>query len=214
MKRYLMALALLATACAPQVTQAPPARPELQVEAFYPVATGLEWVYLPEGEPLSNPPYRVRVEGPAFFQGKEVIRFRSLGRGENRLYYREVGGFGVRLLGFEDPSARVVFAPAIPEYPPEGLLAPGYRWGGESQVQVTLLTPQGEKPLVSGRLAYAFEVLETKEVRVPAGTFRVFRIQQRYRDEKGETLYEVWFAPRVGEVRTREGRLLVDRNFR
>jgi len=68
--------------------------------------------------------------------------------------------------------------------------------------------------LASGRLAYTFEVLEEKEVRVPAGVFRVFRIRQRYRDEKGEALYEVWFAPKVGEVRTREGRLLTDRNFR
>lgn len=56
MKRYLMALALLVAACAPQVTQAPEVRPELRVEAFYPAATGLEWSYLPEGEPLSNPP--------------------------------------------------------------------------------------------------------------------------------------------------------------
>jgi hypothetical protein len=196
MKRYLMALALLVAACAPQVTQAPEVRPELRVEAFYPAATGLEWSYLPEGEPLSNPPYR------------------SFGRGENRVYYRGVGPFGVRLFGFEDPSARVVFAPPIPEYPPEGLLAVGYRWGGESEVRATLLTPQGEKPLASGRLAYTFEVLEEKEVRVPAGVFRVFRIRQRYRDEKGEALYEIWFAPKVGEVRTREGRLLTDRNFR
>lgn len=125
-----------------------------------------------------------------------------------------MGPFGVRLFGFEDPSARVVFAPPIPEYPPEGLLAVGYRWGGESEVRATLLTPQGERPLASGRLAYTFEVLEEKEVRVPAGVFRVFRIRQRYRDEKGEALYEVWFAPKVGEVRTREGRLLTDRNFR
>lgn len=214
MKRYLMALALLVAACAPQVTQAPEVRPELRAEAFYPAATGLEWSYLLEGEPLSNPPYRVRVEGPAVFQGEEVLRFRSFGRGENRVYYRGVGPFGVRLFGFEDPSARVVFAPPILEYPSEGLLAVGYRWSGESEVRATLLTPQGEKPLASGRLAYTFEVLEEKEVRVPAGVFRVFRIRQRYRDEKGEALYEVWFAPKVGEVRTREGRLLTDRNFR
>jgi hypothetical protein len=58
------------------------------------------------------------------------------------------------------------------------------------------------------------EVLERREVRVPAGVFQVYRIRQVYKDERGETPYEVWFAPYVGEVRTREGRILVETNFR
>ncbi|TBH21259.1 hypothetical protein [Thermus thermamylovorans] len=214
MKRYLMVLSLVLAACAPQVTQAPEARPLLEGVGFYPATTGVEWTYLPEGEALTALPYRVRVEGPALYEGQEALRFRSFGRGEDRIYYRQVGAFGVRLLGFQDPSARVVFLPPILEYPPEALLAPGHRWGGTVEGRVELLTPGGRETLARGMLSYAMEVLEEREVRLPAGTFRVFRIRQTYQDQAGQTAYEVWFSPRVGEVRTREGRILVERNFR
>ncbi len=213
MNRYLMALALLLAACAPQATQAPEARPLLRETAFYPATTGLEWVYVPEGETLSSPPYRVRVEGPALYEGQEAVRFRSFGRGEDRVYYRQVGAFGVRLLGFQDPSARVVFTPPILEYPPEVLLAAGYRWGGRVTVRVELLTPGGREPLAQGDLGYTMEVLEKREVRLPAGVFPVYRIRQTYQDERSQDAREVWFSPGVGEVRTREGRLLVEKNF-
>ncbi|GAB5602831.1 hypothetical protein FJNA_13560 [Thermus sp. FJN-A] len=208
-----MALALTLAACAPQTSQAPEARPLLREAAFYPATTGLEWAYVPEGEALTSPPYRVRVEGPAVYEGQEALRFRSFGRGEDRVYYRQVGAFGVRLLGFQDPSARVVFTPPLLEYPPEALLHVGYRWGGSAQVRVELLTPEGREPLAQGVLNYTMEVLEEREVRLPAGTFRVFRIRQTYQDNRGQDAREVWFAPRVGEVRTREGRILVERNF-
>ncbi|MDT7909787.1 hypothetical protein [Thermus sp.] len=214
MRRYLMALALALAACAPQVTQAPEARPLLEEKAFYPASTGLEWVYVPEGEPISSPPYRMRVEGPAAYEGQEALRFRVFGRGEDRTYFRQVGAFGVRLLGFQEPSARVVFSPPLLEYPPEALLAPGQRWGGSTEVRVELLTPSGREPLAQGTLAYEMEVLEEREVRVPAGTFRIYRIRQTFRDSRSQDIREVWFAPRVGEVRTREGRILVERNFR
>ncbi|MGC8875604.1 hypothetical protein [Thermus sp.] len=214
MRQYLMALALALSACAPQVTQAPEARPLLEEKGFYPATPGLEWTYLLDGEALSAPPYRLRVEGPGFFAGQEALRFRFFGRGEDRVYYRQVGPFGVRLLGFQDPSARVAFTPPLLEYPPEALLAVGYRWGGTTEVRVELLTPSGREPLAEGRLDYGMEVLEEREVRVPAGTFRVFRIRQSFRDSRSQDVREVWFAPRVGEVRTREGRLLVERNFR
>lgn len=208
-----MASLLLLAACAPQVTQAPEARPLLKETAFYPATTGLEWVYIPEGEALSSPPYRVRVEGPALYEGQEALRFRSFGRGEDRVYYRQVGAFGVRLLGFQDPSARVVFTPPILEYPPEALLSPGYRWGGKVTVRVELLTPGGREPLAQGGLGYSMEVLEEREVRLPAGVFQVYRIRQTYQDERGQDVREVWFVPRVGEVRTREGRILMEKNF-
>lgn len=55
MKRYLMALAFLFSACVPQATQKE-ARPLLKETGFYPAATGLEWVYIPEGEALNSPP--------------------------------------------------------------------------------------------------------------------------------------------------------------
>ncbi|MFN4071508.1 MAG: hypothetical protein ACK4HT_08190 [Thermus caldifontis] len=213
MRRSLMALTLLLSACAPQATQAPEARPFLRETGFYPATTGLEWVYVPEGEALSTPPYRVRVEGPALYEGQEALRYRSYGRGEDRVYYRQVGAFGVRLLGFQDPSARVVFTPPILEYPPEALLSPGYRWGGKVTVRVELLTPGGREPLAQGGLGYSMEVLEEREVRLPAGVFRVYRIRQVYQDERGQDAREVWFVPRVGEVRTREGRILVEKNF-
>jgi len=169
---------------------------------------------VPEGESLSSPPYRMRLEGPAAFEGQEALRFRVYGRGEDRVYFRQVGPVGVRLLGFQEPSARVVFSPPLLEYPPEALLTPGHHWGGTTEVKVELLTPSGREPLAQGLLAYEMGVLEEREVRVPAGTFRVYRIRQTFRDNKGQDIREVWFAPRVGEVRTREGRILVERNFR
>ncbi|WP_298628563.1 hypothetical protein [uncultured Thermus sp.] len=212
MRRNLMALALLLSACIPQATPQE-ARPLLKETGFYPATTGLEWVYVPEGEALSAPPYRVRVDGPALYEGQEALRYRSFGRGEDRVYYRQVGAFGVRLLGFQDPSARVVFTPPILEYPPEALLSPGYRWGGKVTVRVELLTPGGREPLAQGGLGYSMEVLEEREVRLPAGVFRVYRIRQVYQDERGQDAREVWFVPRVGEVRTREGRILVEKNF-
>ncbi|AFV77000.1 hypothetical protein YIM1640_18390 [Thermus oshimai] len=211
MKRYLMPLLLVLAACAPRVGEAGPTL-EGPV-GFYPALTGLEWVYLPEGESLSAPPYRLKVEGPGVLGGEEALRFRSFGRGEDRVYFRQVKE-GVRLLGFQEPSARVTFTPPLLEYPPEGLLQVGYRWGGRTEVKVELLAPSGREPLASGALSYTMEVLESREVRVPAGTFRVFRIRQSFKDERGEALYEVWFAPGVGEVRTREGRVLLERNFR
>lgn len=208
-----MALLLVLPACAPQATQAPEARPLLRETGFYPATPGLEWAYLPEGEALSSPPYRVRVEGPTVFLGQEVLRFHAFGRGEDRIYFRQVGPSGVKLWGFQDPSARVAFAPPLLEYPPEALLAVGYRWGGSTEVRVELLTPSGQEPLAQGTLSYEMEVLEEREVRVPAGSFRIYRIRQSYRDSRSQDVREVWFAPRVGEVRTREGRILVERNF-
>ncbi len=209
-----MALTLTVAACAPQVTQTPEARPLLEERGFYPASTGLEWVYVPEGESLASPPYRMRVEGPTAFEGQEALRFRVFGRGEDRVYFRQVGPFGVRLLGFQEPSARVVFIPPLLEYPPEALLAPGYRWGGTTTVRVELLTPSGREPLAQGPLNYGMEVLEEREVRVPAGPFRIYRIRQTFQDSRSQDVREVWLAPRVGEVRTREGRILVERNFR
>ncbi len=208
----LLALGILLTACAPQVAQK--ARPEFKDVGFYPTLTGLEWVYVPEGEKVTAPPYRARIEGPASFLGQEAIRVYVGGRGEERRYYRRVDR-GVWLLGFEDPSARVIFTPPIREYPPEEDLKEGYRYEGEAAVRVELLSPsRPPEPLQEGRLSYLIEVLEKREVRVPAGSFQIYRIRQRYKDEQGETPYEVWFAPYVGEVRTREGRILVETNFR
>lgn len=207
----LLALAALLFGCAPQVAQR--ARPEFKEVGFYPALAGLEWTYVPEGEAVTAPPYRVRIEGPASFLGQEALRVYVGGRGEERRYYRQVGR-GVRILGFEDPSARVSFTPPILEYPPEELLEVGYRYGGKTEVKVELLPPSGPpEPLAQGPLSYTMEVLEKRTVQVPAGTFQVYRIRQTYKDDRGETLYEVWFAPYVGEIRTREGRILVETNF-
>ncbi|MGQ9753377.1 MAG: hypothetical protein ACUVQD_01740 [Thermaceae bacterium] len=210
--RWALLLTSLLIACAPQAS--PRAKPEFKSVGFYPAITGLEWVYIPEGEPLSSPPYRVRVEGPSSFLGQEALRIYSGGRGEERRYYRLVDR-GVRLLGFEDPSARVVFSPPILEYPSEEELRVGHQHRGQTEVRVELLPPGGSPELLRrGLLNYNVEILEKREVRVPAGVFEVYRIRQTFVDEQGETVYEVWFAPYVGEVRTREGRLLVETNFR
>lgn len=65
-------------------------------------------------------------------------------------------------------------------------LTPGKAWTSEH----TVTLPRGSTPL---RVNWAVEAVE--EVRVPAGTFRTWRV--RYEDNLGET-QRVWVAPELG----------------
>ncbi len=213
--RFLLLLLLLA-ACAPAPHTPPPA--EARVEgpvAFYPHATGLAWRYLPEGLPLDAPGYTLKVEGLGSFEGTPGIRYRFFGRGQDRVYYRQVGAFGVKLLGYEEKItlSRLEFDPPFLEYPPEALLEVGYRWGGRSRVRSFFVLPSGVEKQTELLLEYRFEVTDRRRVEVPAGSFEAYIIRFSAKSGKESVESELWFVPHVGEVRTREGLLLVGKNF-
>ncbi len=213
--RFLLLLVLLA-ACAPAPQTPPPA--EARVEgpvSFYPKETGLAWHYLPEGLPLDAPRYTLRVEGLGSFEGTPGLRYRFFGRGQDRVYYRQTGDDGVKLLGYEEriTLSRVEFDPPFLEYPPKSLLQVGYQWGGKSRVKSYFALPSGIVKQAELTLDYRFEVLARREVEVPAGRFLAYVI--RFSAKGGEEAIEseLWFVPHVGEVRTREGLVLIDKNF-
>ncbi len=210
------ALLLLLAACAPAPQTPPPAEARLEGPvAFYPHATGLSWRYLPEGLPLDAPGYTLKVEGLGSFEGTPGIRFRFFGRGQDRVYYRQVGSFGVKLLGYEEKItlSRLEFDPPFLEYPPADLLAVGYRWGGRTRVRSFFVLPSGVEKQTEMALDYRFEVLERRRVEVPAGSFEAYVIRFTAKSGKESIASELWFVPHVGEVRTREGLLLIGKNF-
>ncbi len=209
-------LTALLAACAPQVSTPGPAEARVQGPVgFYPHATGLAWTYLPEGLPLDAPKYELRVEGAGSFEGKPGIKYRFFGRGQDRDYYRSVGPFGVKLLGYEEriTLSRVEFDPPFVEYPAPALLEVGARWGGRTRVSSFFVLPKGIEKQATLDLDYRFEVVGNKTVEVPAGSFEAFVIRFFAKSQKEAIRSELWFVPHVGEVRTREGLVLVGKNF-
>ncbi len=209
-------VAAVLAGCAPQATAPAPAEARIQGPvAFYPHATGLVWTYLPEGLPLDAPPYRLRVEGEGSFEGRAGLKYRFFGRGQDRVYYREVGAFGSKLLGYEEriTLSRVEFDPPFIEYPPAALLEVGARWGGRTRVSSFFVLPKGIEKQATLVLDYQFEVAEKRTVEVPAGSFSAYVIRFTAKSPKETLRSELWFVPHVGEVRTREGLVLVRKNF-
>ena len=213
---WFLGLFLLLAACAPVPSTLPSAEARIEGPvAFYPHATGLAWRYLPEGLPLDAPGYTLRVEGLGSFEGVSGIRYRFFGRGQDRVYYRQVGEFGVKLLGYEEKItlSRLEFDPPFVEYPPAALLDVGYRWGGQSRVKSYFVLPSGVEKQAELSLDYRFEVLARRRVEVPAGSFEAYVIRFSAKSRRESVESEIWFVPHVGEVRTREGLLLVGKNF-
>lgn len=215
----LLSLILLLGACVPQNTSQNPQKPPL-VEgpvSFYPAQPGLDWTYLPQRATPVDPTYRVSILGSWNFNGQVGIRYRFSGRGQERYYYRQVGSGGVLLLGFEEAitNTAVRFNPPMQEYPPEASLAVGARWGGATRVVTDLTVDNKTSRISEASLEYSYSVIGKSVVNVAAGTFEVFRILLELRSgQNAKEEYEIWFTPRVGEVKTREGLQLVERNFK
>lgn len=220
MKRFALvpALLVLVAACAPQ-TQAPAPEPFAREQGpveFYPHNIGLYWVYLPQTDPPDYPSFKLSVLGPGQWDKEPATQMRFVGRGQERVYYRRFGEAGVELLGFKEQITltRVSFDPPMLEYPPEELLRPGYRWGGRTVTQSVFLLPTGAQEQATLQLEYSYEVKGKSRVEVPAGLFEAYVIELTVTDEKGnQTVQEIWFVPHVGEVRTREGLVLIEKNF-
>lgn len=179
---------------------------------FYPSETGFSWTYLPEGAKSSEPPYVVSVSGPGVLAGNTATRFVFRGRGQERTFYRKIDAEGSWLLGMEEALSKttVTFSPPLKEYPSPAEMRVGAQWGGQTQTKIE----GGEEPL-SFSLSYTFTITGQKQVEVPAGEFEAFTVQffASSPDQPAEQ-YEIWFVPKVGEVRTREGLLLTDWSFK
>lgn len=218
MLRIFVPVLLLLVACAPKNVQPQASTVVVQGPvSFYPSQPGLDWVYLPQGASVADPPYRLSIIGPTTFAGQPVIQFRFSGRGQERNYFRQVGPTGVRLLGFEEVTTNSVvrFHPPLQEYPAENTLAVGARWGGVSRMESHILVNNRLTPIATASFEYTYQVVGRTVVTVGAGTFEAWRITLQIKPAQGDVLNkEIWFVPGVGEVRTDEGLLLVDRNFR
>ncbi len=219
MKRFsLLALLVVIGACAPQATAPGPepfAREHGPVE-FYPHNIGIYWIYLPQTDPPDYPTFKLSVLGPGQWGREHAIQMRFIGRGQERIYFRRFSKAGVELLGFKEQITltRVSFDPPMLEYPPAELLRPGYRWGGRTVTQSVFVLPKGEQKQATLRLQYSYEVKGKSRVEVPAGLFNAYVIELTVTDDKGnQTLQEIWFVPHVGEVRTREGLVLIEKSF-
>lgn len=220
MKRLLLlTLLVLVGACAPQQTtqSEEPTLPRVQGPVdFYPHSIGIFWIYLPQGDPIDYPKYRLSVLGPGQWDRQPAVQERFSGRGQERIYFRRYSEAGVELLGFKEQITltKVSFNPPMLEYPPEELLRPGYRWGGRSVTSSVFQLPSGNMEQATLTIDYNFEVKGKSRVEVPAGLFEAYVIELTVTDSKGnKTIQEIWFVPHVGEVRTREGLLLIQKSF-
>lgn len=213
-------LAAALAACAPQPVD--PGRVEVQQLAealsYYPHQTGATWSYLRDGERLDALPVVQRVEGPVMLAGEVLVATRLVGRGLDSTFYRRYGQSGVFLVRETRPGAVIDYHPPIQEMPAEGSLAVGSSWGGTTTAQLFFPDARPDNQRAELRLDYRYSVVDRRAVNVAAGAFTVFVINL-VAEEVGEVgerteavQQELWFAPFIGEVRTRSGFLLVDSN--
>lgn len=210
-----LAIALL-SGCVPQTSPEPSPVFYTSPQSFFPNQFGLDWIYQPQGYKSTDPPYRMSILGPGVFAGKPSLKFRFSGRGQDRVFHRQISAEGVRLLGFEEliTELKATYEPAILEYPPISLLSVGYRWGGTTKLDIVFTLPNNKNEYYKGNLEYNYTVLAKNTVELPSGRYEVFRITLDSKDSAGnQNRQEIWYAPNVGEVRTREGLMLVGRNF-
>lgn len=223
MKLYWAVPLLVAlAACAPSTTT--PSTVQTKIDGtvgFYPSLVGLSWVYLFQNERSDSPPFTLSIVQPSTFQNQPTLTYRLTGRGRDWRLYRQVSDAGVFLLGYEDvlSSGVVTYDPPLQEYPASNQLAPGFSWGGTTLVEGYLVPPSGQRQQIArATLEYKYTVIETVRRQVGTETFDVFRIELSTTTRSAEgnrtDRYEIWFTPRVGEVRTQDGLILVNRNFK
>ena len=218
----IISMLFLLAACVPQSTAQKPPLVEGPV-SFYPAQPGVEWTYLTQLSSPGDPPYRITILGGGSFGGQPAIRYRFFGWGQDRIYYRQISVSGVRLFGYEEvvTNGFVSYDPPIQEYPAEGALSIGARWGGATRQKTEIRADGKVYPGNGTNFEYTYTVLGKSTVNVPAGTFEVFRIRLELRGaQDARVTYEIWFAPKVGEIYNsavaegQGGILLSDRNFR
>jgi hypothetical protein len=183
--------------------------------SFYPFQAGARWEYLPDRARLTDPTTVVAVQGPTVVGNEVWVAWHARGRGLDQTSYRQARAGGVFLLREERLGTTFTFDPPLQEYPAEGQLRVGATWSGTSTVR---LSADAGKQQHAFRFDYVYTVVDRRTVTLPAGEFDVFVIDFTTRtfDDGGNVMEELtqqtWFAPYVGEVRTRTGQVLVGSN--
>ncbi|MFN3267308.1 MAG: hypothetical protein ACK41E_10785 [Deinococcales bacterium] len=186
--------------------------------AFYPNQSGAVWQYLKDGERADSPPYQLRVEGPQSFNGRILTGMRFLGRGHDIYYYRQFDERGVQLISQGSTNFyELVYDTPVLEYPPQKELVVGKTWSAVTLVTLT----QARQPAQRLRYTYSFRVAAKEKYKIGNTEYDAFLILRDNRlesvDGKTEPLIEaqrIRFVPFIGEVRTREGLVLVSYNFK
>ena len=215
----ILILSLGLFACVP--TQEPTKPPKPPVESgvvggetsFYPSAAGLTWQYIKESESADAPKYKLEVLGPSLFHGRTLTAMRFVGNASDQTYFRDFSSSGVKLYGFSiSQTGDVTFEPAIQEYPASSELRLGATWGGETTVtEPNLADPTKPK---SYKISYTYTVLARQQFKVAEKVYDTFRIAYEVIASPSQrTTQTIHFTPNVGEVRTKEGLLLLGKNF-
>lgn len=208
---------LLTAACAPAAGDAPRVNVQQLTETitYYPSQAGARWEYLPSGARVTDPRVAVQVEGPTVMGDGLLTAWHARGRGLDQMSYRDHTPAGVFLHREERLGTTFRFDPPLMEFPPENQLRVGANWSGTSTVTLTL---DGGRERRTLPFDYSYVVVDRRTVTVPAGEFDVFVIDftSRTYDEEGnltdELTQQTWFAPYLGEVRTRNGHVLIATN--
>ncbi len=214
----LVALGLTLAACTPAGTTSSE-RVEVQQLTdpitYYPYQTGARWLYLPDGARLSDPGTTLVVEGPTIVENEVWLSYHMRGRGLDQRSYRQVRADGVFLRQETRLGTTFTFDPPLQEYPAPDTMRVGAQWRGATTVHMS--ADEGKQQRDLG-IDYVYTVVDRRSVTVPAGAFEVFVIDftTRTTDENGtvteELTQQTWFSPYVGEVRTRNGHVLVESN--
>lgn len=215
----LVLVGLLLTACAPSSSETPRVGVEQLTEptTYYPYQTGATWEYLPNGARLTDPTTAVQVLGPTVLGGEVWIAWHARGRGLDEMSYRQVRPDGVWLKRQERLGTTYTFDPPLHEYPAAETLRVGALWTGTTTVR---MSADGGKQTLDLDVEYAYIVVDKRKVTVPAGEIDVYVIDftSRTTDENGaikdELTQTTWFSPFLGEVRLRNGQVLIRTNVK
>lgn len=212
----LFASLLLLAACAPATSDE---RVDVQQLTgpigYYPSQAGARWEYLPDGALISDPRVRVQVEGPTVVGPSVLVAWHTRGRAIDTRDYRDYRADGVYLHRVERFGAIFRFDPPMQEFPAPEQMRVGATWSGDSTVLIEL---DGGKERTSLEVSYVYTIVDRRTVTVPAGEFDVYVIDFTSRefnedgDVSDELTQQVWFSPSFGEVRTKDGHVLVASN--
>lgn len=209
-------LLLVLAACTPTAEEGRVAVEQLtEPISFYPFQAGARWEYLPDRARLSDPVTVVQVEGPTVLDNEVWVAWHVRGRGLDQMSYRQARPDGVFLVREERLGTVFTFDPPLQEFPPQSQLRTGATWSGQTTVHLSADEGNQQRDLP---FDYVYTVVDERTVTVPAGEFEVFVIDFTTRtfDEEGNIVdqltQQTWFTPYVGEVRTRNGQVLVASN--
>jgi hypothetical protein len=214
-----MVLSLGLFACIPTQETRKPLKPPVESgvvggeTSFYPNAAGLTWQYIKESNSADAPKYKLEVLGPSLFHGKTLTAIRFVGNASDQTYFREFSSTGVKLYGFSiSQTGDVTFEPPIQEYPASSELKIGATWSGQTTVTEPNLADK-TKPK-SYPISYTYTVLARQQFKIGENVYDTFRIAYEVIASPTErTTQTIHFTPSIGEVRTKEGLLLLGKNF-